>query len=59
VDVSSSALLRFPLRIDGRTRSYEEAVEAWKTSRPGYPSWDDPVIDGLVRIDRRSGQASS
>ena len=58
VDVSPSALAFDLLSwIDGRTRSYEETIEAWKTSCPRLSVWDDAVIDGLVRIDR-SGQGS-
>ena len=42
--------------IDSRTRSYEETIDAWKTSCPRLSVWDDAVTDGLVRIDRRSGR---
>ena len=38
--------------IDVRSRSYEETIEAWKTSCPRLSVWDDAVIDGLVQIDR-------
>ena len=41
--------------IDNRARSYEETIEAWKTSCPRLSIWDDAVVDGLVRIDGRSG----
>jgi len=55
VDMSTSALTFDLLAwIDSRTRSYEETIEAWKTSCPRLSIWDDAVVDGLVRIDRRS-----
>jgi hypothetical protein len=40
--------------IDRRTRSYAETIEAWKTTCPQLSVWDDAVIDGLVRVERRS-----
>jgi hypothetical protein len=43
---------------DSRERSYEETIEAWKTSCPRLSIWDDAVIDGLVRIDRRSARGT-
>ena len=59
VDLSASVLTCELLSwIDCRTRSYEETIEAWKTSCPRLSVWDDAVIDGLVRIDRRSGQGA-
>ena len=45
--------------IDSRTRSYEETIEAWKTSCPRLSIWDDAVVDGLVRIERRSGDGAT
>lgn len=59
MNVSTSAVTFDLLSwIDGRTRSYEETIEAWKTSCPRLSVWDDAVIEGLVRIDRRSGQGA-
>jgi hypothetical protein len=40
--------------VDSRPRSYEETIEAWKTSCPRLSVWDDAVSDGLVRVERRS-----
>lgn len=56
----STSALTFDLLswIDGRTRSYEETIEAWKTSCPQLAVWDDAVSDGLVRIDQRPGQGA-
>jgi hypothetical protein len=56
----STSALTFDLLswVDGRTRSYEETMEAWKTSCPRLSIWDDAVIDGLVRVDRRSGRGT-
>lgn len=56
----SASALTFDLLawIDGRTRSYEETIEAWKTNCPRLSVWEDAVVDGLVRVDRRSGQGA-
>src|SRR5215211_4787100 len=31
-------------------RTYRETMEAWRTSCPRLPIWEDAVRDGLVRI---------
>jgi hypothetical protein len=38
--------------IAGRTPSYTETVDVWKTSCPRLAVWEDAVADGLVRVDR-------
>jgi hypothetical protein len=38
--------------VAARPRSYDDAIEAWKTSCPQLSVWDDAVSDGLVRIAR-------
>lgn len=59
MSVSTSALTFDLLSwIDRRPRSYEETIEAWKTSCPRLSVWDDAVIDGLVRVNRRSGEGT-
>ena len=39
----------------GGPRSYEEAMEAWRTSCPRFPIWENAVADGLVRLEHRGG----
>ena len=34
-------------------RTYEEAMEAWRTSCPRMPIWDDAIRDGLIELDPR------
>jgi hypothetical protein len=46
---STIELLRW---IDDRPRSYDEAIEAWRTSCPRLSVWDDAVSDGLVQVVR-------
>jgi hypothetical protein len=41
--------------LDLRQRSYDEAIEAWKSHCPRLTIWDDALIDGLIRIVRGTG----
>lgn len=45
-------LLRF---IASRPRTYAEAMEAWRSSCPRHPVWDDAVLEGLIEIVGRGG----
>ena len=36
-------------------RSYGEVMDAWRTSCPRLPVWEEAVERALVRIDHRSG----
>jgi hypothetical protein len=35
-----------------RERSYAEAMDAWRTSCPRLPVWEDACDRGLVRVER-------
>ena len=35
-----------------RTRTYDEAIEAWHSHCPRLTVWEDALIDGLIRIER-------
>jgi len=39
-------------------RSYEETMDAWRTSCPKLPVWEDANDRGLVFIDNRNDQSS-
>jgi hypothetical protein len=41
--------------IASRPRSYGETMEAWRTSCPRMPVWEDAVTDGLVALDGNTG----
>jgi hypothetical protein len=41
-----------------RERSYEETMEAWRTSCPRLPVWEDANDQGLVRVENRNGRSS-
>ena len=36
-------------------RTYGDVMEAWRTSCPRMPIWEDAVTSGYVRIDHRAG----
>jgi hypothetical protein len=40
-----------------RPRTYAEAMDAWRTSCPRLPAWEDAVDHGLVVVEAAPGQA--
>jgi hypothetical protein len=48
LDASSRLLVQFLARVAERPRSYDETMEAWRTSCPRISVWEDALIDGLV-----------
>ena len=38
-----------------RPRTYADAMEAWRSSCPRYPIWEDALSDGLIQVARTSG----
>jgi len=36
--------------ISARPRTYEETLDAWRTSCPRLSIWEDACIDGLIEI---------
>jgi D-3-phosphoglycerate dehydrogenase len=41
--------------LDARERSYRETMDAWRTSCPRLPVWEDAVDNGFVEIGREEG----
>ena len=41
-----------------RERTYEETMDAWRTSCPKLPVWEDANDRGLLHIEHRDGRAS-
>jgi len=59
VSVTVEALILDLLEWLGRgDRSYEETIDAWRTSCPRLPVWEDATDLGLVRVERRTDGAS-
>lgn len=44
----SSNLLEFLLWVAARSRGYTETMEAWRTSCPRLPVWEDAVDAGFI-----------
>jgi hypothetical protein len=40
-------------------RTYGETMEAWRSTCPRMPIWEDAVRDGLVRIENGGAMKSS
>lgn len=43
--------------VAARPRAYAEVMEAWRTSCPRFPIWEDAVDQGLVAREYRNGVA--
>ena len=41
-----------------RTRTYDEAIEAWHSHCPRLTVWEDALIEGLIRIERANGNST-
>jgi hypothetical protein len=40
-----------------KDRTYEETMDAWRTSCPRLPVWEDASDLGLIAIERQNGQS--
>ena len=54
-DAAISLILDFLEWLGPEPRPYAEVMEAWRTSCPRLPIWEDAIDDGLV-IRRRDDQ---
>jgi hypothetical protein len=52
--VESPALLEFLDWVAVRPRTYEDALEAWRSNCPRHPVLDDAFTDGLIAVVDRS-----
>ena len=43
--------------VAGRDRSYEEVMDAWRTSCPRLPVWEEANDRGLIVTERVNGQS--
>ena len=54
---ASALTLQFLAWVAARPRSYQETMEAWRTSCPRLSIWEDAVREGFVAVERRNGQS--
>ena len=47
--------LQFLAWLAERPRSYDEVMEAWRTSCPRLSVWEDAQLAGLVELERGDG----
>jgi hypothetical protein len=50
---SAGLLLQFLAWVAARPRTYAETMDAWRTSCPRLPVWEDALEGGLVRVEAR------
>jgi hypothetical protein len=43
--------LEFLTWVASRPRTYAEAMEAWASTCPRHPVWDDALLDGLIQVE--------
>jgi D-3-phosphoglycerate dehydrogenase len=43
--------------VAGRERSYEEVMDAWRTSCPKLPVWEDANDRGFIRTEEVQGRS--
>ena len=56
LDAAPRLMMQFLAWVDARPRTYEETMDAWRTSCPRISVWEDALIDGLVTaVDGPSG----
>jgi hypothetical protein len=58
-DPTTALTLQFLAFIAGRERTYGETMEAWRSTCPRMPIWENAVRDGLVRIESGGAMKSS
>ncbi len=44
--------------VSRKDRSYEETMDAWRTSCPKLPIWEDANDRGLVSVEQSNGRSS-
>jgi D-3-phosphoglycerate dehydrogenase len=43
--------------VGNRERTYRETMDAWRTSCPRLPVWEDATDRGLVQTQQRNGES--
>ena len=58
--MENDALVRQLLAwIEERPRTYDETMDAWKTSCPRLSVWEDAVAEGLISIENQIVKVSN
>jgi hypothetical protein len=46
----SPLMLEFLSWVVSRPRTYDEAMDAWRSTCPRHTVWEDALIDGLIQV---------
>ncbi len=49
-------MLEFLSWVDAKERTYDEAMEAWRTSCPRFSTWEDASIGGYVHLEQTGNE---
>lgn len=49
----SPLMMEFLAWVASRQRTYVEAMEAWRSTCPRHTVWEDAVMGGLIRVERK------
>ena len=52
----SLLMLEFLSWVASRPRTYDEAMDAWRSTCPRHTIWEDALIDGLIQVVRAGAQ---
>ena len=53
----SPLTIEFLVWISSRPRTYAEAMDAWRTTCPRHPVWEDALVDGLIQLEDTTNQS--
>jgi len=56
-DIVESLILDLVEWVERRERTYPETMDAWRTSCPRLPVWEDATDRGLVETTRAEGRS--
>jgi hypothetical protein len=59
MNAPTSLLLDFLAWVDAVPRTYADTMDAWRTSCPRLPVWEDALEQGLVRRERNGNELPS
>jgi hypothetical protein len=57
IDAVEALILDLLEWVAGQERSYEEVMDAWRTSCPRLPVWEDANDRGLLTTQRSKGRS--
>lgn len=55
--VASTLMIELLEWLVAQPRTYHEAMEAWRTSCPRMPVWEDAIDAGLIQVSHNPGLA--